>query len=264
MKARDHSPGAQPDEPAGVAPHDAVSPTVAGQAAHWPAALAAGLIAGVAAWLIGEVAHEFFEPAEVEVIRMGVQTRGPNFDTENEATLKNALLVFGSLGGVLGVALGVGAGMARRAPRSAATAAVVGLMLGVLAGAGTAAVVLPPALRSRSFREDDLLRPFLVHAALWTPIGAAGGTAFALGAGRRGSALAAAALGGALGTLFGTAAYELIGGLAFPMARTDGVISLTWPTRLIARLSVTLGAAVGAALGAQGRRRTSGPSAGPT
>jgi hypothetical protein len=264
MEARDRSPGVQPDEPAGAVPHDAASLPAAGRVALWPAALAAGLIAGVAAWLIGEAAHEFFEPAEVEVIRMGQQTRGPNFDTENEATLKNAVLAFGSLGGVLGMALGVGAGVARHAPRSAAMAALAGLMLGALAGAGTAAIVLPPALRSRSFREDDLLWPFLVHAALWTPIGAAGGMAFGLGAGRRGSALAASALGGALGALFGTAAYELIGGLAFPIARTDDVISLTWPTRLIARLGVTLGAAAGAALGARGRRGRFGPDAGPT
>ena len=117
MEARDRSPGAQPNEPAGVAPHDAASPPVAGRAALWPAALAAGLVAGVAAWLIGEAAHGLFEPAEVDTIRMGQQTKGPTFETENEATFKNALLVFGSLGGVVGMALGVGAGMARRATR---------------------------------------------------------------------------------------------------------------------------------------------------
>jgi hypothetical protein len=264
MEARDRSPKTQPDESAGVAPRDAAPPPVAGRAALWAAALTAGLVAGVAAWLIGEAAHGFFEPAEVETIRMGQQTKGPTFETENEATFKNALLVFSSLGSVLGMALGVGAGLARRAPRSAATAAAFGLMLGVLAGAGTAAVVLPPALRTRSFRHDDLLRPFLVHAALWAPIGAAGGLAFGLGAGRRGAALAAAAFGGALGTLFGTAAYELIGGLAFPLARTDGVISLTWSTRLIARLGVALGAAAGAALGAGDRRGSSGPALMPS
>src|SRR5262245_30198470 len=86
MEARDRSPGAEPDEPAGVAPHDAASPSVAGRAALWPAALAAGLIAGVAAWLIGEAAHDFFAPAEVATIRMGQQTKGPTFETENEAT----------------------------------------------------------------------------------------------------------------------------------------------------------------------------------
>lgn len=261
METSDRSPQAAPDEPAGTGPREPASPPAAGPAALWPAALAAGLIAGVAAWLIGEAAHEYFEPAEVEKIVMGHKTRNPTFETQNDATVKNSLVAFGSLGCLLGMALGAGSGLARRAPRSAAMAAVIGLVLGGLAGAGATAVVLPTALRTRSVNQDDLIRPFLVHAGLWAPLGAAGGLAFGLGAGRRGSALATAAIGGAVGALLGTAAYDLIGGLAFPLARTDTAISLTWLTRLIARLCVTLGTVAGTALSIRDRPATSRPAA---
>jgi hypothetical protein len=249
MEASDNSPEAKTDEPEGGAVGVPAPPPLAGRAALWTAALAAGLVAGVSAWLIGEAAHEFFEPAEVEVIVMGQKAMNPTFETQNQAAVKNALLVFGSLGGVLGMALGLGGGLARRAPRLAGTAAAVGLILGALAGAGAAATILPTALHTRSVRQDDLIRPFLVHSGLWVPLGAAAGLAFGLGAGRRGSGLVGPALGGALGTLLGTAAYELIGGIVFPLAQTDKVFSLTWQTRLIARLCVTLGTAAGAASG---------------
>ncbi len=192
---------------------------------------------------------------------MGHKTRNPTFETENDARVKNSLVAFGSLGGLLGMAMGAGAGLARRAPRSAAMAAVVGLVLGGLAGAGATAVVLPTALRTRSVNQDDLIRPFLVHAGLWGPLGAAGGLAFGLGAGRRGSSLATATLGGAVGALLGSAAYDLIGGLAFPFARTDTPISRTWLTRLIARLCVALGAVSGATLGTRDRPATPRPAA---
>jgi hypothetical protein len=261
METSNRSPEAAPDEPAGTAPREPASPPAAGPAALWSAALAAGLIAAVAAWLIGEAAHEFFQAAKVEQIVDGRKQESPTFETYNDATVKNSLLAFGSLGGLLGMALGAGSGLARRAPLWAVMAAAMGLVLGGLAGAGATAVVLPTALDTRTFDENDLIRPFLVHAGMWAPLGAAGGLAFGLGARRRGSGLAAAAIGGAVGALLGTAAYDLIGGVAFPFAKTDTPISQTWPTRLIARLCVALGTAAGAALSIRDRPAPSRPAA---
>jgi hypothetical protein len=54
------------------------------------------------------------------------------------------------------------------------------------------------------------------------------------------------AAGGLIGALVGTLAYELIGALAFPLARTTDAISISKSTRLIACLAVSLGAILGA------------------
>jgi hypothetical protein len=219
----------------------------------WTAALSAGLLAGVVAWLIGEAAHEYFPPKLVETTIRGRTGRGATPETMNEATVKNAVLVFGVLGAVLGLSLGAGGGLAQRAARAAAVAAAVGLINGAVAGVAAAAAVLPRALRTEEFREDNLVRPFLIYVGLWVPLGVAAGLAFGLGAGRRRGPLLAAAVGGGLGAVLGTGTYELIGGLAFHFARTLHAFSLTWATRLLARLRVTLGSAAGAALGAADR-----------
>ena len=84
-----------------------------------------------------------------------------------------------------------------------------------------------------------------MHGAFWIPIGAAGG--LALGLGRR-DRIASALVGGAFGALVGTVAYEMIGGMVFPMAETGAPISLTGTTRLLGRLLVPTLAAVGAAM----------------
>jgi hypothetical protein len=56
-------------------------------------------------------------------------------------------------------------------------------------------------------------------------------------------------MGGLLGAALGTAVYEIVGALAFPMAGTPWVISATAGTRLLARIIVTTLAAEGVALG---------------
>jgi hypothetical protein len=52
-------------------------------------------------------------------------------------------------------------------------------------------------------------------------------------------------LGGAVGAALGAALYEIVGCVAFPLARTTQLISVTWETRLMARLLVCLFAAIG-------------------
>jgi hypothetical protein len=76
-------------------------------------------------------------------------------------------------------------------------------------------------------------------------LGALAGLAFAVGLGER-PLWVRALTAGFIGALVGAVAFELIGAVAFPGAKTDDPISRTWATRLMARLLVT--AATAAAL----------------
>lgn len=265
MEPNDRSTDTMPGDPAGVPGDSSAAPPTPAQSGRppmgigglWPAALIAGLIGGAAAGLIGEWSYAFFKPVLVSTVINGREGLNATIQTINVATVQNAMLTFALLGAVLGVVLGMGGGLARRSVPAAVIAAAVGLIAGGVAGVAAAAAVLPTALDTYDYAEDNLLRPFLVHSAVWVPLGVAAGLAFGLGAGRRGVALLSAALGGGVGALLGTGAYELIGGLAFPFAQTDRAFSLTQETRLIARMCVALGTAVGAALGASERRARS-------
>ena len=82
-----------------------------------------------------------------------------------------------------------------------------------------------------------------MHGLIWGLLGASAGLAFAVGLGEPrlcGKVLTA----GFVGAVLGTVAFELIGGVAFPMAETGEPISETWATRLMARLLVTVGTAL--------------------
>ena len=75
--------------------------------------------------------------------------------------------------------------------------------------------------------------------AIWGLLGAVAGLAFAVGLGER-SVWARALTAGFAGALIAAVAFDLIGVVAFPGARTDDPISRTWVTRLMARLLVTV------------------------
>ena len=105
----------------------------------WLLVVAAGLLAGLAGFGIGEVAPSFFPistklPPDIAGNRRGSRSRlsGAWGSLETES----AALAYGGLGTVLGLALGVAGGLARRSPRAAIAAGVLGLVLGGAAGAG--------------------------------------------------------------------------------------------------------------------------------
>ena len=56
-------------------------------------------------------------------------------------------------------------------------------------------------------------------------------------------------MGGLLSAALGTAVYEIVGALAFPMAETPSVISATASIRPLARIAVTTLTATGVSLG---------------
>jgi hypothetical protein len=217
--------------------------------------LAAGLVAGAVAGLGGEAASALVRPAVVSTtLRGGGVVPAVTNATRIAAEVQNAALASGLLGAALGVALGLAGGLARGDRRAAIRAALIGLALGTISGAGLGLALGPIYYRNERELADELIRPMMLHAGVWGAVGAAGGLAFGLGIGG-GTRAVRAAFGGLLGALLGTALYEVIGAVAFPLARTVQPLALTWGPRVLARLSVALCGAVGAAMAVGDPRR---------
>jgi hypothetical protein len=211
-------------------------------------ALAAGtgLLAGLAAWAAGETPVVVAQPVghEVNFFGSGVMVPAMTPEAELAAARRTSAATYGVLGGLLGLLLGLLGGATARNARRAAMAGGAGLAVGALLGAGIPWATLPAFEPWRAGGEEALLPALLMHAAFWVPIGAAGG--LALGLGRQGRALPAAA-GGAAAALVASVVYELCGAMLFPTAATAEPVSATWGTRLLAHVLVATFAAAGAA-----------------
>lgn len=210
-------------------------------------AVTAGLAAGVLTWAVGETGAVVARPVQRPVNFMGSGVLVPSTTPEarQEVVRQTSMRAFGLLGCLTGLLLGCAGGASAGSPRRAATAGGVAAVVGGLLGALVPWVTLPWFVRWRVAGGEALLPSLLMHATFWVPIGAAGG--LALGLGDRNRAVDGAA-GGALGAVLATLAYELLGALAFPLAKTGEPISATWPTRLLAYVLVTSLVATGAAL----------------
>ncbi len=222
----------------------------------WALCLAAGLIAGLASWVVGEVLHERVQPPPL------ITTGVPSVEDEQAyalevkaATTLEASLAFGSLGAALGLALGAAGGAARRSVRAASTAAAFGAVLGAAVGAAMPRLLLPIYFRFYAPNRDDLILAILIQAGICSLIGAFGGVAFGVGLGDRGR-VARAIVGGLLGAIAGVLVYEMAGALAFPLDETTKPISASWGSRLLARLSVAVLTSAGAASSALPAPRT--------
>jgi hypothetical protein len=157
-------------------------------------------------------------------------------------------LTYGVQGAVLGLMLGLAGAWARGSGRSAAVAGGSGLVLGGLIGSGSAMLLSSIYFAYADPISNDLLLPLATHAALWGLVGGAGGLAFGLGAGGRGAWIARAAAGGVVGGAIGAACYEVLGAIAFPLARTSQPIAEASLARLLAHASTGVLAALGAAM----------------
>jgi hypothetical protein len=217
---------------------------------------AAGLLAGLIAFGLGELIYGRFAPELVGQSVGGNQVMRPTLETKAASDARNSATAFGMLGGVIGLFLGLAGGLERRSTGSAAKAGCVGLVLGATVGAVLPLVLVVPYLRMLNRRTaDDLLLSLGLHAMLWGPLGAVGGLAFGIGRGRSGQTLRLI-VGGLMGAIVGTIAYDAIGGAITPLAGTADAISTTWPTRLLARLLVAISAAMAIDLTIRG---TKGP-----
>jgi hypothetical protein len=219
--------------------------------------LAAGLAAALASWLMGEATQSWFAVTRV---------RGPGPPTIEEQRVaraeleasetKTAALAIGLLGGALGLAMGIAGGLVRGSLGAGAKAGLAGLAVGAGAGALAASAMMP--IYFSLVDRDPLSRnalgiPLLIHICVWSPIGAAGGCAWGLGLGRN-NVLPRAVLSGLLGALIGSIIYEFVGALVFPLAMTTRPISVTWGSRLLARLLVAGLAATGVAASLSARQ----------
>jgi hypothetical protein len=201
--------------------------------------LSLALLAGVAAWLVGECTLDYYRPSDEAA------TQAYNFAALNRemepVSAGNGALAFGALGGLLGLALGIAGGLIRRSTQWVVLGALVGLILGTAAGALPSLGLMPWSWRHRN---DDpsatlLLTPLLVHLGLWSAIGLAAGLAFGVGSGTsKPSRYFEMALAGLVGAMLGTFVFEMVGAFVFPMDRTVEPFSATAGTRLLARLCV--------------------------
>ncbi len=169
-----------------------------------------------------------------------------------------ATLTFGSLGAVLGLALGLAGGFAGESARAASIAAIVGTIGGGAAGAAMTQVLMPIFLRLTEPNSGDLILAIFIQSGNWSVVGAVGGVAFGLGLGDR-SRIVRAVIGGLLGGIAGAVVYEMAGAIVFPLDKTSDPISVTWGTRLLARLAVTTLASAGVAMGALDQGKGASP-----
>ncbi len=217
----------------------------------WALMLGFGTLAGLVAWLGGELCLTAFKPPRHAFNSKGIVLQVTDRREEAVADAKNAALAFALLGGAVGASLGAAGGIARGSNRAAASAALFGLAIGVAGGLCASLILLPMYNVFKATDPDkastDMLYPLLLHAGIWATAGIAGGLAFARGFGVKGISTTAL-MGGMIGVAIATVAYEMTGVAFFPEAQTTQFISTTWQTRLFARISVAILAALGIAI----------------
>jgi hypothetical protein len=227
----------------------------------WAVTLGAGVVAGLTAWLGGEACHAVFKPPLHAANSRGLILKMTNPREVAAADAKNAGLGFALSGAAVGLGLGVAGALAHRRGAAAARAGLVGLVAGAAAGAGASLALFPAYNIYKARHPDeaasDLILPLLIHAGIWSALGAAGGLAFGLGSGER-RTLSRAVTGGLVSAAIGAAGYVLFGALFFPAASTSRFVSEIWQTRLLARLGVAVlvAAAIAASVHEPGARHS--------
>src|SRR5262249_5941863 len=150
----------------------------------------------------------------------------------------NMALAYGLLGGALAGALGLAGGLSRRFVRAAMVAGLAGVVLGTATGAG-ASLLLTPEFYRRITPDTGMTLGMIIHAGVWTPIGAVSGLALGVGLGGT-RAIALALLGGLAGAVLGTMGYEVASALLYPQARLDHPIPEERGLRLLAVFGIAV------------------------
>jgi hypothetical protein len=233
-------------EPAGSTPRSARSVTAAspvGRSRHLVFGLVAGLIAGVASLLVGEMILIRYQHDLLPTLRNSPSAE--QIRRLRDARLYSATLTYTTMAGFLGMALGWAGGMARWSLSASVRAAILGLLLGTAATASMALGLVPNFYKRYDPQSGDLVLPLLTHGAIWSTVGAIGGLAFGLGLGGKGR-WKATLVGGLAGAGAATIIYEIVGALAFASSHTDLPLSSSITTRGMAQLLVAILSAVGA------------------
>jgi hypothetical protein len=218
-----------------------------------------GLLAGLAAFGAGEAVYKLIPAELVKTRTMGQIVIGPSAKTSAVADVRNGALAFGLLGACVGGFLGAAGGLARRSAPAILGASVLGVILGLATGALVSFGLLPFFLDTQPYHpEYEMILSLIMHGAVWGLTGAAAGLAFAVGLGERRlllRAIAAAFVGAVLGAII----FELAGAAIFPLASTGQPISTTWPSRLLARILVTVTSVAVVSMSLSGPFPTSSP-----
>jgi hypothetical protein len=229
----------------------ALPPRRSPKARDWSLTLAAGFVAGMASWLIGEALHGRLQPQLLSTGGMpSIEESQAGANAYRAAVALQMSVAYGSLGAALALALGLAGASGRRSSRVTSIAAALGAMLGGFAGALTPQILMPIYFRFYDPDSDDLPLAILILGGIGSAVGAAGGLSYGIGLGDRGRT-ARAALGGFLGALAGVVIYVVAGTLAFPLDQTTKPISATGGSRLLARLLVAILASAGATMSAR-------------
>lgn len=234
-----------PDRPDPALPGDRASIDAVPKWRSLLMTLALGLVAGVGSWLTGEGILRAYR-AELAPAMKPI----PTLDDAQlllAARVTSGCLVFGMMGGWIGLAGGLAGGASQRSWQRAVRAGIFGLVLGTIGTAGIVRLVLPIFYTRVDSQAQDLTMPLIGHVALWMTSGAVGGLAYSLGAGRS-TRLWEPALGGLLGAVLATVAYELAGALLLPTHRTHLPMPGTSATRAMAQIMVALGTVIGSSL----------------
>jgi hypothetical protein len=207
--------------------------------------IAAGLIAGVASVLAGEVILSRYQSDLAPALQ--IQPSPEVMRRWRDARLYSATLTFATMGGLFGLAMGLAGGLARRSVLAGTRAAIVGLLLGTTAAASLSLVLVSNFFAKHDPQSGDLVLPLLTHGAIWSAVGAIGGLALGLGLGGQGRWKVTLA-GGLVGAAAATVVYEIVGALAFATSKTDLPLSSSITTRGMAQLLVAILSGVGAVM----------------
>jgi hypothetical protein len=242
-------------EPPAGSPAESPGPLV------WPRALACGLLAGIASWVVGEVAQGRFEvvikyppgfatmnPYEQSAVRSNAERAG--------RTVADTKLTAVTLG-ALGACLGLCGSLARRDPRAAVVRAGIGALVGG-AAVVAAVVVTVPLFHHYHTSEAGIWPALLAHLGLGAAVGAIGGLSLGTAIGKI-AGVSRGLLGGLAGGILGMFAYEMIAASLYPLMRVETLIPSERFLRLALHLATAVLTAATAAAALDTSRRVSHP-----
>jgi tryptophan-rich sensory protein len=219
---------------------------------EWAIALACGAAAGLGSWFAGERAHVAYKPRMFVVQVLSLTALEPSRESQRDADLKNATLVYAIQGALMGLAMGYAGGLVVRSPVRGLKVGLLALVAGGLVGAVASLALVPFFYRQLIPDTNDLLSPVLIHGGIWTAIGAVGGIAFAIAMReskrRSADAVAGACFGAVLATIF----FHALAAAVFPDSQSTQAVADTTIVRLMAMSLVSVLVAIGAAWGALG------------